>query len=190
MAFYKPARELGNPWPRLLDTRHIVDELFSEPENSMCGAAMRAHQGMTMTQRNSHLSPAALGATVRLLEPTIAPVPWEHFGDGPRGRGHGKPLERVAWLGDRDSNRSVFGLAPQQVTIGPESPSDGQCAVPGIGNQYGVYRDLTITQPRRLDRTRRRLYAMLGRLYYRLLGPTWPGPHTAPTVVRSCTWPR
>jgi integrase len=46
----------------------------------MRGAAMRAvqelmgHQDLTMTQRYSHLSPAAMEATIRLLEPTVEPI--------------------------------------------------------------------------------------------------------------------
>jgi site-specific recombinase XerD len=41
------------------------------------------HQDMTMTQRYSHLSPAALIDTVRLLETRAAKIrAWRNTGDG------------------------------------------------------------------------------------------------------------
>ena len=89
---------------------HILRHTFCS-HLVMRGAAMRAvqelvgHQDLTMTQRYSHLSPAALVDTIRLLESRVADLGVEKYWRRPKGRDRKlKSLERVKWLGGRDSN--------------------------------------------------------------------------------------
>ena len=90
-------RLVVGPWVRYAAYRanvptgvHILRHTFCS-HLVMRGAAMRSvqelvgHQDLTMTQRYSHLSPAALIDTVRLLESRVAESwTWRNTGDGRR----------------------------------------------------------------------------------------------------------
>ena len=100
----------------------------------MRGAPMRAvqelvgHRDLTMTQRYSHLSPHALADAMRLLEDRETPAPdGENRGDGRNSAAQCEWLERVKWLGGRDSNPEPLpqNLEPNMNTN--REPSTRKC---------------------------------------------------------------
>ena len=97
---------------------HILRHTFCS-HLVMRGAAMRAvqelvgHQDLTMTQRYSHLSPAALVDTIRLLESRVAESGRGEILETAEGReSKVESLERVKWLGGRDSNPDKRSQSP------------------------------------------------------------------------------